>query len=46
MSDYLEGYNQSIHAFHKLDHPNIARFFETYDDNKYMYTILEYVDGV
>jgi calcium-dependent protein kinase len=29
----------------KLDHPNIVKYYETYDDNKYMYLVMEYCDG-
>ena len=29
----------------KLDHPNIVKYFETYDDNKYIYLVMEYVKG-
>ena len=28
-----------------LDHPNIVKYFETYDDNKYLYLVMGYVDG-
>ena len=28
-----------------LDHPNIVRYFETYDDNKYLYLVMDYVQG-
>ena len=28
-----------------LDHPNIVKYFETYDDNKYLYLVMEFVEG-
>ena len=28
-----------------LDHPNIVKFFEMYDDKKSTYLIMEYVTG-
>lgn len=29
----------------KLDHPNIVKYYETYDDLKYMYLVMEYCPG-
>ena len=29
-----------------MDHPNIVRYYETYDDEKYMYFVMEYCPGV
>ena len=29
----------------KLDHPNIVKYYETYDDVKYMYLVMEYCPG-
>lgn len=28
-----------------LDHPNIVKYFETYDDKKYIYLVMEYISG-
>ena len=29
----------------KLDHPSIVKYYETYDDTKYMYLVMEYCSG-
>lgn len=29
----------------KLDHPNIVKYYETYVDEKYIYLVMEYIDG-
>jgi calcium-dependent protein kinase len=28
-----------------IDHPNIVKYYETYDDNKYLYIVMEICDG-
>lgn len=30
---------------HKLDHPNIVNYYETYNDFRYVYLVMEYVPG-
>ena len=30
---------------HQLDHPNIAKYYETYNDQKYIYLVMEFVNG-
>ena len=30
---------------HQLDHPNIVKYYEMYDDVKYLYLITEYCPG-
>ncbi len=37
---------QEIAALNKLDHPNIVKYFETYNDIKYIYLVMEYVQGM
>ena len=29
-----------------LDHPNIVKYYETYNDQKYIYLVMEYVKGM
>lgn len=36
---------EEVAILNKLDHPNIVKYFETYDDNKYIYLVMEYVSG-
>lgn len=28
-----------------LDHPNIVKYVESYEDNRYMYIVMEYIQG-
>ena len=37
---------EEINILYKLDHPNIVNYFETYDDKKYLYLVMEYVKGM
>jgi calcium-dependent protein kinase len=34
-----------VKILNKLDHPNICKYFETYDDKQYIYLVMEYVEG-
>ena len=34
-----------VSILNNLDHPNIVKYFETYDDKKYLYLVMEYVKG-
>ena len=36
---------EEVAILNKLDHPNIVKYFETYDDNKYIYLVMEFVSG-
>ena len=35
-----------VTLLNNLDHPNIVKYFETYDDKKFLYLVMEHVDGV
>ena len=36
---------EEINNLNRLDHPNIVKYFECYDDVKQIYLIMEYISG-
>jgi calcium-dependent protein kinase len=34
-----------VAVLNKLDHPNIVKYYETYNDYKYLYLVMEFVKG-
>lgn len=36
---------EEIATLNTLDHPNIVKYYETYNDQKYIYLVMEYVTG-
>jgi len=36
---------EEVGIMHTLDHPNIVKYYETYDDSKYIYLVMEYISG-
>ena len=36
---------RELNTLKKLDHPNIIKFYETYDDGKYVHFVMEYYAG-
>ena len=36
---------EEIECLQKLDHPNIVRYYETYNDPKFVYLVMEHVSG-
>ena len=46
LENNLDQIKMEVEILTKLDHPNIVKYYETYDDNKYMYLVMEYVKGV
>ena len=36
---------EEIEIIQRLDHPNVVNYFETYDDAKFLYLVMEYVKG-
>ena len=45
LKDYLDVIQEEVDILAKLDHPNIVKYYETYVDEKYMYLVMEYIDG-
>lgn len=41
----IEDIKHEVAILNKLDHPNIVKYYETYDDVKYMYLVMEYCPG-
>lgn len=41
----MEMLMMEIEILNKLDHPNIVKYFETYNDNKFVYLVMQFVDG-
>jgi len=37
---------EEVAILHSLDHPNIVKYYETYNDQKYIYLVMEYVSGM
>jgi calcium-dependent protein kinase len=42
---HIDDIKEEIKILHTLDHPNIVKYYETYDDVKYMYLVMEYCPG-
>lgn len=40
----VENVYSEIAILLKLDHPGIVRYFETYDDTKYIYLVMQLLD--
>lgn len=45
LKDNIEAIKEEVRILTKLDHPNIVKYYETYDDMKYMYLVMEYCSG-
>ena len=41
----IEALNREIEILRSLDHPNIVKYFETYEDEKYLHIVMEYIPG-
>lgn len=42
LKENIEAIREEVKILTKLDHPNIVKYYETYDDVKYMYLVMEY----
>lgn len=45
LKDHLDSIREEVRILSGLDHPNIVKYYETYDDIKYMYLVMEYCPG-
>ena len=45
LKDHLDAIFEETSILTKLDHPNIVKYYETYVDEKYIYLVMEYIDG-
>lgn len=43
--DDLEALRREVEIQQKVDHPNIVKYYETYDDKKYLYLCMELCTG-
>jgi calcium-dependent protein kinase len=46
MAENLAYVMEEVSILNTLDHPNIVKYYETYDDNKYVYLVMEYISGM
>jgi serine/threonine protein kinase len=46
IGDNLDKIKEEIHIVSKLDHPNICKYYETYESPKHVYLIMEYCEGI
>lgn len=45
IGDEIEQLKDEINILKSLDHPNIVKYYETYENSKYMYIVMEYWPG-
>lgn len=45
LNDKLNYLMQEIEILKKVDHPNIIRFYEAYEDDRYIYIVMEFCNG-
>ena len=46
LQDNLDIVMEEIRTLNLLDHPNIVRYYETYNDKKRLYLVMEFVNGI
>lgn len=45
IEDDIDQLLDEIAILKRLDHPNIIKYYETYENSKYMYIVMEYCPG-
>ena len=46
LADNIDLIMEEVAIMTTIDHPNIVNYYETYDDSKYIYLVMEYCPGV
>ena len=46
LEEHIGQLMEEVNILNRLDHPNIVNYFETYDDKKYVYLVMEYCRGI
>ena len=44
-SSELDEIIEEVKMLSQIDHPHIVNYYESYDDTKYFYIIMEYLSG-
>ena len=42
---HIKSLKNELEILRSLDHPNIVKYFETYEDEKYLHIVMEYIPG-
>jgi calcium-dependent protein kinase len=45
MAANIEALEEEQSILRKVDHPGIVKYYETYDDTKYLYLVTEFISG-
>jgi calcium-dependent protein kinase len=45
LKDNIDCIMEEVAILNQLDHPNIVKYYETYDDSKYIYLVMEFING-
>ena len=45
IAENMDDILREVDILTKLDHPNIVKYYESYDDEKFLYLVMEYIGG-
>ena len=46
LKDNIDCIMEEVAILNQLDHPNIVKYYETYNDHKYIYLVMEMITGL